>query len=466
MFTVKGDQGGCTSDDVQHHTVLAHYRATWQDLDTRPSPTWYDEAKFGIMVHWGLFSVPGFGSELFRRGNESEYISYMKKHFSSNFTYEDYKKLFTVKHYEPREWAKRFESSGAKYVILTSKHHDGFTMWPSKYGVLDSWLIVPRHDLLREFANAIRSKRTMEFGIYYSLFEWFNLHYQLDVQSAFKTDKYVTQKMLPDLRHLVKEYEPAIIWADGDLQADDNYWKSKQFLSWLYNHSPVRNKVVVNDRWGKNCRGKHGDFHSYVSMKNYVNAELHKWERAMSIDKKSWIFRRNSVKSDFRSTYKILLELVRVVSSGGNFLLNIAPTRLGAIPEIVQQRLLNIGSWFKKNGVAIYSTKPWKTEKDCITPGVWYTSKSDKTVGTTVFALVEDWPANNTLRLGAPQLANDSIITLLNTGKQLSWKYKMPGIEIFFPRNSKQVLTIWTLQMSHVIDNFCDLKYHKAKVGF
>lgn len=128
------------------------YEPNWASVDKRPIPAWFDEAKIGIFIHWGLYSVPAYGNEWFWKslsdGNKN-YVDYMHKNYGANFTYEQFAPLFTAKNYDPNKWADLFHASGAKYVVLTSKHHEGYCLWPTKYS--PKWNVMdvgPHRDLL------------------------------------------------------------------------------------------------------------------------------------------------------------------------------------------------------------------------------------------------------------------------------------------------------------------------------
>lgn len=115
---------------------------------------------------------------------------------------------------------------------------------------------------LGELSKAIQNKTDLRFGVYHSLYEWFNPMYTSDKSSNFTEDNFVKKKILPEMMELVEKYRPEVIWSDGDWEASDDYWQSKQFLSWLYNDSPVKETVVANDRWGRNIPCHHGDFYT------------------------------------------------------------------------------------------------------------------------------------------------------------------------------------------------------------
>ncbi|KAK7863562.1 hypothetical protein R5R35_011185 [Gryllus longicercus] len=434
--------------------VLTQYIPTWESLDSRPLPLWYDEAKFGIFIHWGVYSVPSFESEWFGelwKAKKNSVVSFMNN-YPPNFTYKDFGQQFTAEFYDPLAWANIFVKSGAKYVVLTSKHHEGFTLWPSQYSLgWNSMSTGPHRDLLGELADAVCSNTELKFGLYYSLYEWFHPLFLNDKKNNCSTKLFVTQKVIPELRDLVMKYHPAIIWVDGDWEATDCYWSSKEFLAWLYNESPVKDFVVVNDRWGIDVPCHHGDFYTCKDHFNPRVLQQHKWENCLPIDKRSWGYRRNAQLCDYKNTHEILQELVETVSCGGNLLLNIGPTKDGMIPVNMEERLYDVGSWLAINGEAIYSTKPWTTQNDSYTKGVWYTTRDEKS-NKFVYAIVFDWPRNGLLTLGSPFLKDNSIILMLGTTSTLKWKVTEAGIEVTFPEKALALKWMWSLKMSNVKD--------------
>ncbi|XP_049960854.1 alpha-L-fucosidase-like [Schistocerca serialis cubense] len=439
--------------------VSNKYDPTWHSLDTRPLPNWYDDAKFGIFIHWGVFSVPSFGSEWFwrdwRESNSSSYAEYMRDNYRPGFTYQDFAPDFKAEFYNPDDWAEIFKNSGAKYVVLTSKHHEGYTLWPSKYSF--SWNAMdvgPHRDLLGDLATAIRKKGGMVFGVYHSLFEWYNPLYLKDKSSGFKTQDFVKQKTIPELYELVQNYKPEVIWSDGDWEAGDTYWTSRDFLAWLYNESPVKDTVVVNDRWGKGVTCKHGDFYTCSDRYDPGVLQPHKWENCMTIDRNSWGYRRNARLKDYLTTHELIEELARTVSCGGNLLLNVGPSKDGMIPTIFEERLTDMGKWLDVNGEAIYSTKPWSVQNDTLTSGVWYTQSGDNAVQKSVYGIILKWPKSGAITLGAPKFKNTSIVTMLGVGKPLQWNASGKKVVITLP-NKSQVPTnwAWVLKFSDLADS-------------
>lgn len=403
------------------------YSADWRALDSRPLPAWYDEAKVGIFVHWGVFSVPAFNSEWFwwhwQMNGTDAYRKFMAKNYRDGFTYPELAGSFRAELFDPDRWAELFRKAGARYVVLTSKHHEGYTLWPSK--VSWNWNaadVGPKRDLVGELARAVRKAGGMRFGLYYSLYEWFNPHYQRDKAAGWTTDTYVRAKVTPELLDIVETYRPEIVWSDGDWEAPDTYWNSTQFLAWLYNDSPVRESVVVNDRWGMNTSCRHGDV--YVCQDHYNPGKLvsHKWENALPLDKGNkkvgaiWGYRRNAQLAEYLTIEELIQELVSTVSCNGNLLFNIGPSSDGTISPLFEERLTQLGTWLRVNGEAVYGTRPWKYQQDPLAPHVWYTSKPE-TSPPTVYVFVLKWPKGGTLMLGALRLAKEAKITMLGAPK-------------------------------------------------
>ncbi|TPP64831.1 Tissue alpha-L-fucosidase [Fasciola gigantica] len=360
------------------------YSEDWDSLDQRPLPEWYDEAKVGIFVHWGVFSVPSLESEWFwwlwegdksRRPNIPEYMS---RFYAPNFAYADFAQQFRAEFFQPTDWADLFEQSGARYVVLTAKHHEGFCNWPSETSwQWNSAVIGPRRDLVGELAAAIRNRTRLRFGIYHSLYEWFHPMYTKDRDANFTTQDFVRTKINPEMKDLVLRYQPEVFWSDGDV-GPDTYWDSTKFIAWLYNTSPVRDTVVINDRWGDGCMCKHGGYYTCVDHYRPGRLVEHKWENCMTLDRSSWGFRREARLNDFLSPEELVYELVSTVAFGGNILINVGPTAWGTISPIYEERLRQLGKWLQVNGEAIYATKPWRIQSEPNSSYIWYTFRSDK----------------------------------------------------------------------------------------
>jgi alpha-L-fucosidase len=170
----------------------------------------YDKAKIGIFLHWGVFSVPSFGSEWFwyyLGSKDPTYINFMAQNYDPRFTYQDFGRQFTAEFFDPSRWAEIFKNAGAKYIVLTSKHHEGYTLWPSKYSFgWNSMDVGPKRDLVGELADAVRNKTDIRFGLYHSWFEFWNPLYLEDKRNGYNTSRFVKFKALPELKELVCKY--------------------------------------------------------------------------------------------------------------------------------------------------------------------------------------------------------------------------------------------------------------------
>lgn len=384
----------CTIIFIHMGHTQSKYEDNWPSINSRPIPLWFQNAKFGIFIHWGVYSVPAWGptkdvgvyekyAEWYwyslsnpERESHLQFKDFHTRTYGQNFNYKDFVNQFTCEMFEPDEWAKILHGSGAKYIVLTSKHHEGFALWPSshsgKWNAKDSG---PKRDLLGELTQAVRSK-DMRMGFYYSLYEWFNPLYHESV------DSYVDTYMLPQMKDLVTKYKPDILWTDGEWDHPSEIWRSTEFLTWLYNDSPVKEYVAVNDRWGRETRGNLGGY--YTTEYDLVHDEIasstamdHPWEECRGIGT-SFGFNRNEYLGNYSTSEELVHILIEKIAKGGNLLLNIGPTADGRIPVIMQHRLKDIGNWLSVNGEAIYNTRKWKDASIIDSePRILYTTKDD-----------------------------------------------------------------------------------------
>ena len=450
--------------------VAQTYQPNWQSLDGRPTPQWFRDAKFGIFIHWGVYAVPGYSTkgnyaEWYQQGLQTTDTARMKFHKAKfgERTYYDLAKDFKAELYKPDEWAKLFEISGAKYIVLTSKHHDGFTLWPNKeanktwgfpWNAVDAG---PHRDLLGDLFKAVR-KTSVRAGMYYSLYEWFNPLWLSNKES------YVTQHVWPQMKELINTYQPDVFWTDGDWDAPAETWKSQEFLTWLFNESPVKEKIIVNDRWGSGIRFKHAGIYTPEYQPD-LDFENHAWEESRGMGY-SYGYNREEDAWDYNSTQSLVIALIDKVSRGGNFLLDIGPDEHGKIPPIMQERLLEMGDWLALNGEAIYGTTRWKTVSQWSEGRRDYKLKNEhaaddwKTGGdimlkltvdpdrgyavkevfytyneksNSLYAIFPRYPDNKKLVLKDMVLSAGTPLTFLSGNQNLSWKQAGDNVIIELP---------------------------------
>ncbi|KYQ88455.1 Alpha-L-fucosidase precursor [Tieghemostelium lacteum] len=424
------------------------YEANWSSINARPLPGWYDDVKFGIFIHFGVYSVPAFSQptgyaewywyNLMNPSNDgNQTLDYHTKSFGKNFPYQSFAEMLNLRLFDPDEWAQTIYDSGARYVVLTSKHHEGFTLWESE----QSWgwnsvNIGPQIDIVGALSKSVKEIPGMHMGVYHSLYEWFNPIYLDDLTKNPPTQVYVNEILQPQLRDVVNSYEPEVIWADGDWEALSSYWESTEFLAWLYTNSTVKDTVVVNDRWGSDCRMKNGGFWTGGDKTNPGYLIPHKWENCNTIGY-SYGYNQNEPIYDYQNSTVLIQEMIETVSCGGNYLLDIGPTSEGTIPMVMQERLADIGKWMDINGEAIYSTHPWRVQNDSADHLIWYTTNTNT---GAVYAHSFEWPESGKLLLNAPIATSYSSISLLGYKGKLPIKMAptggRSGISITLPNAS------------------------------
>ncbi|MDX1984977.1 MAG: alpha-L-fucosidase [Bryobacteraceae bacterium] len=461
------------------------YAATWESVDSRPTPQWFTDARFGIFIHWGAYSVPAYApvgnySEWYwnalskgpvEKGKPNPTFQFHSRVYGENFPYHDFAPMFRAELYDPDQWADVFEKSGAKYVVLTSKHHDGFALWPSEHASRtwgrpwNSVEIGPKRDLAGDLTTAVR-KRGLKMGFYYSLYEWFNPLWLSDRK------RFVDEHMFPQFKDLVTRYQPSLIFSDGEWDMPGEDWKSPELLAWLFNESPSRTDVVVNDRWGKGARHKHGGYYT-TEYTAGLDTGSHPWEESRGMGF-SYGYNRAENAGHYRTDRELIMMLIDLVSRGGNLLLDIGPASDGRIPVIMQDRLLKMGQWLKVNGEAIHGTRPWSRTRQW-SPGTqpkletgeymtryevtdfierkkpgqavieaFFTSK-----GEDVYAIVPGWPgAKLTIRgVTAP---SGMLPKLLGRSGTLKWAARGGDVTVELPEASgdaSKAQYAWVVQL-------------------
>jgi alpha-L-fucosidase len=450
------------------------YQPTWDSVDKRPTPQWYTDAKFGIFIHWGVYSLPAYAPVIPGKLAYAEWYwhqmtegrdnpkanaietgtwAFHQKAYGADYPYQNFAPQFKAELFDPPHWADVLASSGAKYVVLTSKHHDGFALWPSKEASADwgrPWNAVetgPKRDLMGDLSEAVRSKG-LHMGYYYSLYEWYNPIWLKD------KPRYTREHMFPQFKDMVIHYKPDIIFSDGEWEQTSEEWHSPELLAWLYNDSPVKDVVVVNDRWGSDTRHKHGGYWT-TEYTSGMSDMSHPWEENRGIGF-SFGFNRAEHLKDYHTGRELVIMLVDTVSRGGNLLLDIGPSADGTIPVIMEERLQEIGGWLKINGDAIYGTKPWKSTRQWSAgevPKANYSGEFNSdydisklaskpeggkagieafftTKGSDLFAILPRW-SNGTLTLNDVDGARS--VTLLGDSTALKFKSNGKALSIQLP---------------------------------
>lgn len=448
------------------------YEPNWESIDSRPVPEWFQDAKLGIFIHWGPYSVPAWSPKgtysewyqywlqsksLFGNGKftGTEVYDHHVETYGPHYSYYNFGEEFTARDFDANEWAKLFEDAGAKYMMITSKHHDGFCLWPSEtanktWGFpWNSKDVGAKRDLLKELEVAVKAT-DVKFGTYYSLYEWFNPLWEQD------PEKFALEHMHPQFKDLVQNYQPELIWADGDWDLEPEKWHTPELLAWLFNESKIGESVVINDRWGKGVRFNHGGYYTTEYQSGLDGT--HPWEECRGIGF-SFGYNVNEDVDDYASRRTLVYLLLNVVSNGGNLLLDIGPDKYGNIPPIMQDRLLALGKWLKVNGEAIYGTRKWERTcqwskkgkknwnpedthylpadfiiKQTIDPEPGYAvreiffTKNDN----DVFAIVPEWPKEQ-LVIRDMKVSPTTEITLVGTDLKIDFEQKGKSLILKVP---------------------------------
>lgn len=464
------------------------YTADWATIDKRPTPAWFQNDKFGIFIHWGVYAVPAYAPT--DRPKETRYSEWYwnsltkgqqepqgnatsqfhARTYGANFPYANFAPLFKAELYDPDHWADVFARSGAKYVVLTSKHHDGFALWPSEHADKAwgrPWNAVsagPKRDLLGDLTNAVRAKG-LKMGYYYSLYEWYNPQWLADRK------KYAVEHMHPQFKDLVTRYKPSLIFSDGEWDMPSEDWRVPELLAWLFNESPVKDEVVINDRWGKEARHKHGGYWT-TEYTAGLDAGGHPWEESRGMGH-SYGFNRRERLADYRTGRELVFMLVDLVSRGGNLLLDIGPAVDGTIPAIMEDRLQQMGDWLRVNGEAIYGTRPWTTTRqwgtgeqpkletgnqfmtryevteliDGARPGMARVEAFFTRKGDALYAIVPGRPGKDFLLRGVNAVPG-AAVTLLGHAGPLQWRAADGGVRVQFPERVATAEYAYTLKVT------------------
>ncbi|MEV8523797.1 alpha-L-fucosidase [Streptomyces sp. NPDC052000] len=421
------------------------FAPTDASLSSHQAPYWFQDAKFGIFIHWGVYSVPAWApvgvqyAEWYwsqMQDPKNPTYAYHRQTYGESFNYDDFIPRFTAERFDPRSWVELFRDAGAQYHVLTSKHHEGFALWDSKVSNRNAVQMGPKKDLVRALFEA--SKRyapELHRGLYFSMPEWFNPDspwqghgprnpYTLQPlpYTGYTPGKdYIKDLQAPQMLELVEGYDPEILWCDIGGAND-----SHRVLAEYFNHAKNRPRpveVTVNNRSGI---GPH-DFTTpeYATYDTVVTA---KWEASRGLDPFSYGYNQATPDDRYMSTEEVVHTLVDIVSKNGNFLLDIGPRADGTIPEVMQRRLRETGQWLKTNGEAIYGSTYWARMPQLgadlrftVRPGRAFYIHSLAKPGATL-----------TVEAPVPIRAGDQV-TMLGHGRPLTWRTTGGGLVIDVP---------------------------------
>ena len=312
--------------------LSAQVQPTWESINQRGYPQWFSDAKLGIFIHWGVYSVPAYASlegyaEWYYRGlsTNDERKAFQERIYGKDFKYEDFAPMFKAELWDPVEWAELFKKSGAKYVLLVSKHHDGYCLWPSKYAPeWNSVAIGPHRDICGELTEAVRAKG-LKMGFYYSLPEWSSKIHPWYVAPDDSIGPYVETHMIPQLKELISAYKPTVLFTDGEWRNTAEQWHARELISWYYN--TVGKDAIVNDRWGE------GQQHGFRTPEYSAGITLtdRPWAECRGLGR-SFGLNRNEPLENYLTSDELIRHFCVLVAAGGGMTLNVGPAADGKIP--------------------------------------------------------------------------------------------------------------------------------------
>jgi alpha-L-fucosidase len=462
--------------DVHRIAAAGPYRADWLVLQKYETPDWYKDAKFGIFIHWGVYSVPAFGSEwypreMYRPGSE-EYKHHLATYGPQDkFGYKDFVPMFRAEHFNPAAWARLFREAGAKYVVPVFEHHDGFAMYDSELSDWTAAKMGPRRDLWGDLAKSIRAEglrlgasshrvehnffldggRKIDSDVNEPRFAAFYgpAHAWLESKQTLLTDwTYVSDAYLDDWlardAEIVEKYQPDLFYFDWWIGQPRVRRHLAEFAAFYYNHSAARSVVPV-------INYKLDAMQPHSAVLDVERGQLNDirplyWQTDTSISNKSWGYIEHD---SFKSPQVIVHQLIDIVSKNGNLLVNIGPRSDGTIPEEVQRVLREVGSWLKVNGDGIYGTRAWKVYGEGptkVVEGSFHDTDSKPftdrdfrftTKEGALYAFELAWPAGEAVirTLTEAQLDGRKIysVSLLGSSSPLTFDSQSDGLHIHLP---------------------------------
>jgi alpha-L-fucosidase len=441
-------------------------------INGRALPDWYADMKLGIFIHWGVYSVPSFGSEWFWHNAEcagagpASVKAFQDKNFGPDWKYPDYANLFRAELFNATAWLETFKGAGAQYILPVAKHHDGFCMWNAT-GSSPGWNAVevgPRRDVMQELYDATGAAG-LGFGLYFSQFEWFDENYVKDYQNNFTTTTYIDKKMRAQRRELVERFPKSMLWhTDGGWMAPDAYWGNLEWLTWLYSDaSPLSERVVTCNSMGFGCCQQigskcweYGDAPSGGDRTTAGAVVNHFYTNQMTIQQGSWSYDRSEPLAQYLTAAQLVKELVQTTAWNGTLVMNVGPTPDGRLDPIFEERFAQVGSFLEGNGAAIYGTRPWRGSLPSGAEAggnVYYTAAKD---GKTVYAIVLEYPEGGALHLAVPQATTAGTTATLLSGGALQWVAQAGGgMTVSFPPLTPALATQlgWAIALKGLVNN-------------
>jgi len=450
------------------------FRDSWDSLAGYTPPPWYQDAKFGIFIHWGVYSVPAFVTEwyprkMYQRGNPVWWHHRRKWGPQDRFGYKDFIPMFRAENFDPDRWIELFKKAGARYVVPVAEHHDGFAMYDCGFSEWNAVRMGPKRDVIRELSEAARSQGLV-FGLSSHRAEhwWFfngGKKFKSDVSDpryaslygpaqpdGTQPDEAFLKDWLARSTELVDLYRPELFYFDWWIEQPAFEPYRRKFAAYYYDRAAERGQEVVLNY--KNKSFPEGA--AVLDLERSRLAEIRPlvWQTDTSVSYLSWGY-INPKMDKFKDAGRLIGDLVDTVSKNGVLLLNVGPAPDGKIPEPVQEILVEIGRWLEKNGEAIYGSRPWKVFGEGPTPprqnklfgaGEMFQPRlTDRDIrftrnGDALYAVVMDWPRGGRVSIkslgrksGLAGGEISSIRLLGHSASKLEWTRAEEALTVVLP---------------------------------
>ena len=454
------------------------FRPDWESLQKYEAPEWYQDAKFGVFIHWGAYSVPAFGNEWYPRNMYEPGFDAYKHHIATygtqdKFGYKDFIPMFKAERFDPSAWADLFKKAGAKYVVPVAEHHDGFAMYDSGLSDWTAAKMGPHRDVIGDLSKAVRAEG-LHFGVSSHRVEHdFFMGVGRKIPSDVNDPQYAAfygpaqvgvinwgTPVGNDFTYVSPAWTDD--WLARGAELVDKYHPDIVYFDWWIGQASIRPNLTRFAAFYYNRSLKYGDHVGVINYKDYAMQEhsavldLERgqlgeirplyWQTDTSVSNKSWGY----IKDDtFKSPEFVVHQLIDIVSKNGNLLLNIGPRSDGTIPEEVQQVLLDVGIWLNVNGDAIYGTRPWRTYGEGPTKvaagsfhdtdTAHYTAEDFRftTKDHALYAIGLAWPTTGeaVIRSLAATVGSQSVqsVSLLGTDAKPTFQQRPDGLHVQLP---------------------------------
>ncbi len=373
--------------NIRNVVAEGPYHDTWETLTYFTMPSWFENAKFGIFIHWGLYSVPAFRNEWYSRNMYIEGTPEFEHHVNTygphkDFGYKDFIPMFTAEKFDAEHWARTFKKAGAKYVVPVAEHHDGFQMYESFLSHYNAAEMGPCRDVLGQLKEAVED-RGMIFcaSTHRAEHHWFmgnGRDFESDICDPLRCGDFYwpSIKEQPDFQDLFAKPDPSeeflIDWVCRTCEIIDRYQPKILYFDWWIQHNAYKPYLRMIAAYYYN-RGIEWGFPTAICYKHdafafgsaivdvergkFAEAKPYHWQTDTAIARNSWCY---TTDLDYKTSNEIICYLVDVVSKNGNLLLNVGPKADGSFAEQDAKILSDIGEWLSTNGEAIYNSKPWR----------------------------------------------------------------------------------------------------------